>query len=127
MNKKKVDEMIPKAVEALENAGIVKDGKIKKIYRGYISTFGASIMNGSLLAAVAFFSDKGSATEERPKLMDAVYRVLPQKDKSASVEKNALFNYVKETNGDERYKCREDIINASIALKLAMNVFELED
>lgn len=121
MNKESIDAMIPKAVEALKEVKIAENGKINKTYRGQISTFGASIMNGSLLAAVAFFSDKGGASVDRTRLMKAICSVL-----GIDTSENALFNYVKNTKGDERYKCREDIINASIALKLAMNVYVLE-
>lgn len=139
MNKEKVDEMIPNAVDTLETVGIVKAKNgtktIKKTYRGYISAFGASIMNGSLLAAVAFYSDKGASDEHRDYLMDAICLLLKYKESTGDELRNAdesefrgkLFEYVKDQiDKQEENKCREDIINASIALKLAMNVYVLE-
>jgi CRISPR-associated protein Cmr5 len=120
MNKKVVDQMIPKAVEVLKTAGIVDDGKISKTFRGQISTFGASVMNGSLLAAVAFFSAQGGAAVERQKLMNAINLLI-----NPDAEKKALFDYTKEQVKRNENKCREDILNAAIALKLAMNVYIL--
>ena len=84
---------------------------------------------GSLLPAIAVFSDKGSAEVDRQKLMDAVLIVLKEKD-ICSRELNKLFEYVNSSGGDgklqmEENKKKENIINASIALKLAMNLYTL--
>ena len=76
MNKKKVNDEISTAYDVLDTCGIARNGSISKTYRGYISTFGAAITMGSLIAAIAFFSDQGGADKDRSKLMDAIYKVL---------------------------------------------------
>ncbi len=121
MNKKKVDELIPKAVEALQQAGIVKDGAIVKTFRGQISTFGAAIVNGSLISAVAFFNEKGSASVERQNLLRAIKILIPGAAGSSN-----LFEYVKEQGKKNEGTVKEEILNAAIALKLAMNLYELK-
>jgi CRISPR-associated protein Cmr5 len=113
MNKRKIDQLIPDAYAMLAEVNIAEDGKIEKAWRGQISAFGAAISTGSLLAAIAFFSEQGSAKVEREHLMTAIAKLIGQDD---------LFKYVK--SEDER-KAKEEIINAAIALKLAMNLYVL--
>lgn len=129
MNKRVVNEMIPCAYEALCKSGIAEKGCVDKKFRSQIASFGAAITMGSLLPAIAVFSDKGSAEVDRQKLMDAVLIVLKEKD-ICSRELNKLFEYVNSSGGDgklqmEENKKKENIINASIALKLAMNLYTL--
>lgn len=141
MNKYSVEKMLPRAYQVLKDTGIAKDGKILKSYRSQISSFGAAVNTGSLLAAIAFFSvnaksknkteDKISANAQtneneedkenvkRSKLMNAIFQLL-----NPDTEAKTLFAYVIE-NKDKTEKMTEDIINAAIALKLAMNLFEL--
>lgn len=131
MNKKKIDELIPKAVEVLdkveivdsgEKSRIVVNGRIKKTFRGQISTFGAAITNGSLISAVAFFSEKGGATVDRRLLIKAIEQLI-----SETNGKNInLFDYVKDKGKESERRTRENILNAAIAIKLAMNLYDLD-
>lgn len=123
MNRKKVDELLPRAACVLKEVNIVDDktGTIKKAYRGQISTFGAAIANGSLLSAIAFFSNKGSSSVDRTLLMTAIYKLIQQDNKEGN-----LFEYVKSRKGSKERETKEEIINAATALKLAMNLYTLE-
>ena len=121
MNKKTVNEWISPAYRALADHGIAVDGKVKKTYRGQISTFGAAISTGSLRAAVAFFSDNGAASVKRDKLMDAILDILQKEEIAPSSCKN-LYQYVDQNE----LEAKEPILNATIALKLAMNLYHLE-
>lgn len=121
MNKSVVNREITLAYDALKNVGVAKDGKISRAFRGQISSFGAAITMGSLLPAIAFFSEQGGASVERQKLMDAILDIL-KADGLAAEGCKTLFDHAKQQNGD----CQENIINASIALKLAMNLYILE-
>jgi hypothetical protein len=122
MNKRKIDALIPHAYDVLKKTGIVetKEGIpcINNTWRGYIASLGASISQGSVLAAVSYFSgskddDKGSKLE-RNKLIVAIQYLLELKQ--------PLYTYVKEEI-DQR-KVKENIVDAAIALKLAMNLYE---
>lgn len=148
-NKRKIDEYISKAIEVLNNnEKIVKEGgKIDKTFSGQIATFAVAVSTGSLLSAVAFFSDNGGASNERSSLMDVIYEIianekLPDIDKENDKNRDNLNNknsklldYVKskyekskESNDIVSYnRVKEDILNAAIAIKLAMNFYELVD
>ena len=120
MNKKRVNEWIPVAKEALKKADIAKNGKIDSTYRSQISSFGAFVTLGSLKSAVAFFSKKGNATTERPQLLSAMFYVAT--GEWSNPETNGVFNFVCE---NACYELQERFLDASVALKLAMNFFEL--
>lgn len=148
-NKRKIDEYISKAINILNNnKKIVKDGgKIDKTFSGQIATFAVAVSTGSLLSAVAFFSDNGGASNERSSLMDVIYEIIADeklsdtdkeddKNKRNVNNKNSkLLDYViskyeklKESNDIVSYnRIKEDILNAAIAVKLAMNFYELVD
>ena len=114
MNKQTVDKWIPDAYGIIEKLGILKDGKLDKGYRQQLSAFGAAISMGSLLSAISFFSQQGGSEFERPKLMEAILKLVdPEKTQKI------LFDYA-QTHKDT---AKENILNATIALKLAMNLF----
>ena len=121
MNKKQVDSLIPEAYLMLRDAGIAENGKIDKTRRGQISSFGAAVTTGSLLAAVSFFSVQESRGVPRRQLMDAIFRLIDHKNGSTD-----LFDYVvKSRQAGKEQIAKEEIINRAIALKLAMNLYEL--
>lgn len=123
------DEMIIKAIPILEKVGIVKIDKkknnqeyIEKSFRSQISSFGAAVEMGSLLSAVAFFSNKGGSDTDRPKLMQAIYMLITNTEENCN--EKALLVYVKDNNTAET---KRNVIDAAVALKLAMNAYELRD
>ena len=120
MNKAVINEEIGVAYKALSDVGIAKNGKIEKTYRGQISTFGAAVVMGSLTSTVAFFSQNGEATVERQKLLEAILTVLKE-TKKVDEKYKSLFQLVDEKKDD----IKEEILNAAISLKLAMNLYEL--
>lgn len=121
MNKRKIDQLLPKARQAIIEIGISEDQvTVSSTFRGYISSFGAAVYNGSLLAAIAFFNQQKSAKDDRPKLMQAIHQMLGS-------EKKDLFEHAETAQTPaERRKMKADILNCAIALKLAMNLFELK-
>lgn len=121
MNKKIINDEIAIAYEAIiKNKIINEQGQVQKTFRGQITSFGASIIMGSLLPAIAFFYDSEKSIVDRKKVLDAIYYILQARQKIGQDEKN-LFEYAKKHQEDSR----EEILNASIALKLAINLFEL--
>lgn len=121
MNKAIINDEVVVAYDVLKSSGIVENGKIKKTWRGQVSTFGAAVTMGSLIPAVAFFSDQGGASVKRQYILDAILEVM-KKNNIVPSKYNTLFEYVRE-KGDT---CKEDVLNAAIALKLAMNLYTLE-
>ena len=120
MNKKQVDGWILKAKEALEKTGIATEGgKVDNSFRGQISAFGAAMVMGSFRSAVAFYVEKGEAKVDRQKLLQAIYYVISEEPKLEDPKQ--IFQHVCD---HDSYDEKEKFIDASIALKLAMNFFE---
>ena len=122
MSKKRINEWILMAKDALEKTKIAKGGKINKTYRGQIASFGAAVTMGSLPAAVAFFSKKarGESEVDRSKLICAMYYCISKEEKKAEEILEIVCN-----NNNQDMKSK--FMDASVALKLAMNFFELEE
>lgn len=127
MNKKKIEKMLPRALETLadQECGISSNGKINKSYRSAISSFGAAVTMGSFRAAVSFFSkdaDGGDAGIYRSRLLRAMEHVVhPESWKD--VKKIVETALAKET--DVR-QMQDNYLHAAVALKLAMNAFDLD-
>ena len=118
MNKRRVDAWLLKAREALEVSGVVENGVIERTYRTQIIGFGAAVMMSTLPSAVAFFSGNGQASTDRTRLLQAVYYCIS----GELVSEKEILRRVCENNSNS---LREQFIDASIAVKLAMNFFEL--
>lgn len=123
MNKKRVNEWIAPAAMALEKVGVSKNGKVDSTFRGQIAAFGASVTMGSLKAAVAFFAQQGGASVNRELLLLAMYDVitggkLPRQE----LTPRKVFSYVCD---HDTVEVREQFLDAAIALKLAMNLYDL--
>ena len=121
MNKKKVNALLPVAKTSMVLANLVENGQIDGALRGDISTFAANVVMTSLPAAVAFFIHQGNAESERQKLIRAVFYCVTGDMKSED-DIHDIMDYVCSHNGPE---LKEKVMNAAIAIKLAMHYFEL--
>ena len=127
MDQKAIDSLVEPAYEILNEVGIAKGGKVSKSYRAQISTFGSAIINGTLLSAVSFFSTQEGASVDRSKLMEAIKLIINKDNKDDKDDKETLFEYVKKNTPDvgENRQLKAKIMYAAIALKLAMNLYQL--
>lgn len=126
MNKRTVNNWLERAVNAIEATGISENGVVDRTYRSHISSFGAAVTMGSLKAAVAFFSQQEKALVERPRLLSAMYYIImdmKSKEEIDAVKSIDIFKYVADNDTPQT---KEQFINASIALKLAMNLYDLQ-
>ncbi len=125
MNKANIERLIPKAVEQLDR----KFGDtIPSVYRGYIASFGVSIVQTGLLPTLAFFSKTGDNSDsdgERMLIAGLIADTL-----ELNLDNNMLlFDYVKEyirDNPNDIDNLTEQIKEASVAIKLAMNLFKID-
>ena len=128
MENLRVAKLLPYAYEALKNDTVInKDGKgiIEKSLRGQISSFGASILTGSLEASVAFYSVQGRAKSPRDALLPVICKILRDGGEFAAPDESKTdLKEIVFTSKDPELS--EKIIDASIAIKLAMNFFELK-
>jgi len=125
MNKKRINNYIPIAERAIIELKIADSNrKVSKNYRSHISSFGAAITLGSLKAATAFFLTQGDSDVERPVLLRAIYYIITDNHENLPKDKvTKILDFVCNTN--DEIALREAFIDASIALKLALNAFDL--
>lgn len=119
---RRIENWIPKAIIAAEQQ-LANNGVIKSEYNGYVSSFGAAILQSGLKAAIAFNeSASSSSKEDRKPLMRAVLQII----KNEPVGKDAkLLDYVL-SNGNDNAETKAQIMDAAVALKLAIRTFKLE-
>ena len=103
--------------------------KFNKAYKGYISSLGAGIIQSGLLPTLAMY--KGTEGSDNKKaetrnLLKAIYSVVKSKYDHEPVENN-LFDYALRVSQEpnKRQFVINEIMNASIAVKLAIRTFKL--
>ena len=141
--KAKINKLIPLAVEAIRESKIADyNDVVKKEFKGYISSMGASILQAGLLPTIAFFANDEGKKAKSSYLLKAVHIVITDNNTNGQ----SLFKYVvdktKKDNLPERqdnkirmndldmnklYLMEEEISDALIAIKLALRTFKLKD
>lgn len=142
MNKREIDKLIPIAIDEINNLKNdlesenkffeikeVNNNKVYKIHKefnGYISSFGASIVQSGLISTVAFFCIKNSnSNRDRQKIAELILKVILKRKEEQEDKYENLLKYVLEGDKDNKLNSvKEEIINAATALKLSMRVFE---
>lgn len=135
---KKVNELIPKALEAIKASKMANDdNKVDKEFKGYISSMGASIIQSGLIATLAFYSNESSDSKvKRSNLLKAIhFLIAPQGNteellhyvlnKTKPDERNEYS--ASELKKDELQKLETQISDALIALKLALRTFKQKE
>lgn len=141
MNKRNIDELIDYAYDAMSVCGIARNGIVVKSYRSQFTSFGASVAMGSLKAAILFYSEEGNASVSRPDMMRAIYYILLRKrsadgqateveqqllQHSDQLDNKSLYNYVR-NSARPQYELKEEIMDAVVAIKLAMHLYKVVD
>ena len=123
MDKNRINRLLPIVVEVIKNK---LSEPIPNEFRGYIASFGAAVTMGSLPAAVAYYSAASkNAKEDRTKLPVMILEVL--KGENTAITVDTLFEYVTSfKNDNESFAIKEDVLHAAIAIKLGLNLFEIE-
>lgn len=120
---RRIEKLIPKAIKSAERH-LANQSVIRSEYNGYISSFGAAILQSGLQAAIAFNENTSSSSkEDRRPLMRAILEIVTNRE----IPKNSdekLLDYVL-TPGNEVSEIKARIMNAAVALKLAIRTFEL--
>lgn len=129
---KQVNKWLQSANNALITSEIIStDRKVKKVFKGYISSFGAMVIQNGLPAALAI--NMKSETEEekqRKKIVIAIADILKNSQIAAydHLDANGLLDMschlANNNNQLELRSLKEDVINASISLKLMLRTYE---
>ncbi|MEW6509186.1 MAG: type III-B CRISPR module-associated protein Cmr5 [Bacteroidota bacterium] len=141
MNLKKVDELIPVALQLLENPSDdfknikTTENKIPSKYAGYIASFGPSVIQAGIAKTLAFY--KKGETADRPIITNFVKHVLVDGNPNLKLDKNKelLTLYLENANQQttnqqttlKRLNFRDKILEAALACKLAMFTYETKE
>jgi len=125
MNKRKIEELIPFALDEISNQFTEE---IPKEYKGYIANFGASIIQSGLLSTVAFFQNNNSGSnQDRRKITEMILNIIYKNENyEKSQKENNLLDYIISNIGRKKI-IKEQVINVTIAVKLAMGTFKFSD
>lgn len=117
MSKRRIENYIPKAIELLNKE--FPEGKIASAYNGYISSFGASIIQSGLKPTLAVFENTNASTkEDKNYLSFLILKLLPNS------QGNSLLKFVL-ANKDKEELLKEEILDIAVALKLSIRTFKL--
>jgi len=118
MSKKNIEIYIPDAIEVLEKEF---GDTISSAYNGYISSFGASILQSGLKPTLALFENKNNqdtTKEDKSKLPKIILKILDKEYRGDS-----LLRYVLANN---ELVLKPKIIDIAIAIKLSIRTFKLD-
>ncbi len=125
INKRNVNQLIPKAIEALEKIFNIQCGSEKDTipneYRNYLASFGTCIRTSGLKTAVAIYNKEGKLNDEdKGKVIELIAWVLDK-------DKQKLIKEINAVNSEDEKNLKQKVIEAAIAIKLSLNMFQLVD
>ncbi len=123
---KRLQSLIPKALKAIDDKiKNTTDGKVASEMNGYISSFGASLINAGLLPTIIFFSQKGGSSGGREKLIPAIEQILNTSDNppiNLLDEVKTIYS-AQSIDQSKINRLTEKITDAALVLKLALRTF----
>lgn len=134
--KKRIEKYFPAAIAAIK--AVLQKGndtnKISREYQGYISAFGASVMQMGLLPTLAVHADAGSdSAEDRRDLLKVLAHTLtgtssvPAELRSKLEHKEDQLFEIAVHNRALQPALREHLLDAAVAVKLCIRTFELTE
>lgn len=120
MSRRNIEKYIPEAVDVLSKE--FSNGEINSAYNGYISAFGASIMQSGLKPTLALYENQNNQDNTKADKSVLTKLILKILDKNANT--TSLLQYVLNSNQNETL-LKEKIIDIAIAIKLSIRTFKL--
>lgn len=128
-----IERHLPTAIDAVEKCVLNGASQVPKVYKGYISSFGAGIVLNGLLPTLAIFSERsgeGNRTEgERVRVLDAIWYILNKKVPDENEKHHPMIREAVEYSKDQMQQriFVQKITDAAIALKHALRTFTIEE
>lgn len=118
-----IEKLIPTAIQAVTHCKIVDKDGVPSEFNGYISSFGAAMINSGLLPSIIFYS-QGGASNERQKVILGIEYIL-KKHHESLLYKSSLVSTVADMVEKKSPMSwfEEKVTEAAIALKLAIRTF----
>jgi len=132
MNKRRIENMIIKAMEILnqDRNEIVNSGKIPSEYNGYIASFGPTVIQSGLVQTLTFYCRNDGKAKDRRKILNLICNTLVNAEylDNDEIEKvSKLSAYVRSKDETERISLKSLILECAAACKLAMRTFPKEE
>ena len=118
------EDLIQKAEKAVRMEKIVNEqGYYSNEFSGYISSFGAAIIQSGLLPAVIFFEAQSEQAVERPKIISAIVCIINQGSRSLTT---LLSGYILQHRHEPDFEkdLLREITEAAVAIKLVLRMFK---
>ena len=123
--KNNVTKLLAFADQAVKDKLVENNGRIAKEYNGYISSFGAAIVQSGLMPALYFNHQKDSGSaKDRKKLMDTIFQTIIN-GYNITTDKSDLLKYAKQDTVDLK-QLKQQILGAATAIKLVIRTYELK-
>ena len=121
MNRRHIETLIPLAMEAIEKSLRKQDGRIPKVYDGYIAAFGPSVITAGLLQTATFYD----GDKKKKKITDLFMRLLGETQEVRANE--TLSGFLKRKNRSDLKRLKKKILDIAVACKLAVRTFEFDE
>ena len=119
MSKKNIEKYIEDSINVLDE---VFGNTIPSSFNGYISAFGASVIQSGLKPTLAIYENQNASTkEDKSKLTEIILKVL-----NDQTEEKSLLKYVINSQESED-RLKQEIIDIAVAVKLSIRTFKLVD
>ena len=112
---------IARARRALEQSGVIDNQQgYESVFGGYISGFGASLVQAGILPTVIFYENTDAEAKERYKVIQALKLML-----NIEAEQLALYIITNELRDDVCFL--DQVTRAMVALKLALRMYKKKE
>ena len=114
----KIEKLLPDTLRLVKENLADENEFIEPVYKGYISSFGAGIIQNGLLPTLMMYM----GNDDKKLLFDVIYEVF--KLHHAGVDSDLLRYVLK--NKNDYSSLTDEIMNISVAVKLAIRTFNLD-
>ena len=127
-NKERKNILVKMADEVIRSSSICKNGIIEsESFNGQIAAFPVAVAMSGLKTAMALYYSDTAKSKINKKVIISLLAKMYSKDKGVNISRDDFFKKVIETEAREEPALRKNIIEYSIALKLAIRTFKFKE
>lgn len=124
---KRINDLLPTAMQMLEESGLADGKSILKEYDGYVASFAPSVITAGLKATLSFYTDKHKSSPKRILVLNVLQTIYEKK--LGKLDGKELLDFALDpvrTDAEIR-QLKKDLTDCAIALKLVMRNFKQVD
>lgn len=128
--KSQLKKLIPVAIQVIQDVQIANgQGIVPSVYKGYISSFGAGIVQAGLLPAVIFF-ENAEGDESKEKVCKAIRLMVDRENRATfrpdDYDAYHLSQHILHNNLQYDSRFLKKVTLYAIALKIALRTYKME-